>query len=538
LALICAAQSVCYFPRHFHPNSTEMCQYVRTHPFCSYQVYYLDYLNLLFCKLDMPWDDSYIFVVLLYLCVLYFVQCMIVKYFCLPNYMMLMELLPITPYMYSYVYFGLCLFVPAYMGIWLSCTYMTEFAATVELSKAIGDSMRYMTLSITLLSLYRYHVKGVRLWGNTLFIFLGYVYMLYVVNAKYTLYGRQDLPYDDSHLLTTTAWTILLIFVLVLAIQVSVSYHSLRRHVKRKNREDATRFQDLDSDVEVITTNVKRTDLSIVRVWWNTVNAFEHMRERHKILVIAFSPLFFLLANIIPVIDKERPMRGWCKPIACISLLIFPVVFIGLLPDPFTWSTVAVVCFFSSFVVLLSTNSLCEPNSTWLRIYSLLGMTMCSVSMYGLHEETDNIIWQYFSMRLRPSGDIIQLMMYSTGHLFCEMVLVNNLFRRNLPDAAYGATMSTITYTIYMCLPMLALHQCYHSSTFIQITANAKTTATFFVAILFGTMFHISMCGNEYRMSLSIYLAILYASYILFQLASFQELVHPFGSLHKIQAPL
>lgn len=73
-------QNTCYYPRHFDPNASEMCRYVENTPSCSDNVYYIDYLHLLFCTLKLPWNQSYIFVLVIYLAILYSVLHLIVKY--------------------------------------------------------------------------------------------------------------------------------------------------------------------------------------------------------------------------------------------------------------------------------------------------------------------------------------------------------------------------------------------------------------------------------------------------------------------------
>lgn len=47
---------------------------------CTMYVYYLDYLDILFCFLELPWHHCYVFVCVLYLAVLYYILHMIVKY--------------------------------------------------------------------------------------------------------------------------------------------------------------------------------------------------------------------------------------------------------------------------------------------------------------------------------------------------------------------------------------------------------------------------------------------------------------------------
>lgn len=73
-------QSLCYYPIQFHPNTSEMCHFVTNTPMCKKYVYYLDYLEFLFCFLELPWSHSYVFVCALYLALLYYTLYMITKY--------------------------------------------------------------------------------------------------------------------------------------------------------------------------------------------------------------------------------------------------------------------------------------------------------------------------------------------------------------------------------------------------------------------------------------------------------------------------
>lgn len=70
----------CFYPEALQPNSTEMCEFVRNNPSCTYFVYHIDYLKLLFCTLNLGWDSCYVFMVALIFVMLYFVLYMIIKY--------------------------------------------------------------------------------------------------------------------------------------------------------------------------------------------------------------------------------------------------------------------------------------------------------------------------------------------------------------------------------------------------------------------------------------------------------------------------
>ncbi|XP_064536109.1 uncharacterized protein LOC135426757 isoform X3 [Drosophila montana] len=510
----------CFYPEALQPNSSEMCEFVSHNPSCTYFVYYMDYLKLLFCTLNLNWDSCYVFLVALIFVMLYFVLYMIIKYFCLPNYMALMEMLPISSYTYSFVYFGSCLFIPNYLNFWLSCPYNTVNVASLVFTKSVGDILRYFLLGIMMLCINGYHVRSVLWWGNMSFILIGYVYLFIIVRLKYDLFGAFDLAYDNAHLLTPNAWTFLFVFNLVLLLSILLSYHKRRRNLKKPISEESNVSRDISSPASEMEEEVGkaplRNDLNKFQVWWSTVNGYANMKERHKIIVICFTPLYFILANIVPVINKNRPMYGWCKP---------------------AWFGVFMISWIMAFMVYISSHSLREPSHAALCIYSIVGMVVCSVSMHCLIGEINNLAWQYLSMRFHGMSDLICLMFFSSGEMLCATVFLHHLMAHKLNDAAYGAVMSLITHTVYTTLPLLVLHNCYAKNTFIMGTAKSETCFNFFLIIFFGTLFHVSMSANEFRMSLFYYLLTLSSSFILFQMAAYSEWVHPFGALHTIQPP-
>lgn len=200
--------------------------------------------------------------------------------------MMLMELLPISSFAYSYVYFGVVVFLPQYLRIWLTCNNETSYKATLELSRLIGDVMRYFILGVMVLCVHTYRVSPELLWGNMLFIFFGFAYLLYVISVKYNLFWRHDLPYNHSHLLTLNAWSFLLTFVLGNGIVLIISYHSYKKELPPE--EESGELSELPSNIEITGVTAKRYDLSNFKIWWDTVNAFHNMQDRRKIVIIIF----------------------------------------------------------------------------------------------------------------------------------------------------------------------------------------------------------------------------------------------------------
>lgn len=207
--------------------------------------------------------------------------------------MTLMEMLPISPYVYSYVYFGIVVFLPDYLSIWLTCFGVSSYHSTLILSRTMGDIMRFFILGVMILCYRGYRVNGELLWGNFLQIFIGLVYLLHVVRTKYYLFGRRDLPYNDSHTMTLNAWSFLVSFALGLILALLISYHDQKQKPRNQSsheqgEEESDQFVDVPSEMEIVGESTKRTDLSSFQVWWDTVNAFHNMHERYKYMVILF----------------------------------------------------------------------------------------------------------------------------------------------------------------------------------------------------------------------------------------------------------
>ncbi|KAM8712231.1 hypothetical protein ACLKA7_012707 [Drosophila subpalustris] len=532
--------SVCYYPDD-HPNSSVMCRYVIETPSCSYYVYYIDYLKTLFCTFRLPWNSGYVFVVGFILLFLYGLLFMIFKYFCLPSYLTLMEMLPVSPFAFSFFYFGFSIFMPDYVSLFFDCTFSNSYTASLQFSKVIGDALHFFLVGVMALCINGYHVNGVLLWSSMSFIFLGYIYLLWVVNTKYELFGRHDLVNDYTHMHTMNAWTFVFAFFFVMGLSMLISYYLQRQMRKQKSKSSifshsSTLTSEIPSDADISGTNVRIKHMTKTAVWWKTVNGMANLREKNQIVIALLSPFYFIAANMIPVIDMDRPMRGWCKPVAIVSLLVLPFMSLGLSPKPHTLYTLLACSWFFAFVTCISTESLREPSFIWIRIYHIIGIFAYSVSIHTVIGEIDNLIWQFLCMRFSPMPDMIAIVFISTGEILCMSVLLNNLIRRKMLDAAYGAVMSTLAHTIYMALPQLVLQECYTSSIYIMCSSKTATCTVFFMLIFFGTLMHISMSGNEFRMSLFFYLLTLYIAYLLFQLMTYYHQIH-FGVQHTIRPP-
>lgn len=214
--------------------------------------------------------------------------------------MTLMEMLPISSYTYSFVYFGSCLFIPEYLNFWLSCPYKSVDVASLMFTKSVGDILRFFLLGIMMLCIKGYHVRSVLWWGNMSFILIGYVYLFMVVRLKYDLFGAFDLAYDNAHLMTLNAWTFLFVFNLVLLLSILLSYHKRRRQLRKTIGKESSVSKDIPSpasEMDDVGNSPLRDDLNKFQIWWSTVNGYANMKEHNKIIVICFVSRALLLAE-------------------------------------------------------------------------------------------------------------------------------------------------------------------------------------------------------------------------------------------------
>lgn len=208
----------------------------------------------------------------------------------LPNYVTLMELVPISQYTYGYVFFGMYLMIPDYIQFMLNCSYIKNSEGTFTLSKFLGDNLRFFVLGVMMLCINGYHVNGTLWWINMFIIFIGIFYLNFVVGLKYRTVGAPDLLYSNAPLLTFNAYTFIFVLVIVLVLTLLLSYHS---HIKQPRQAvaDAVSVDEelprVFSDTDMNRTPI-RDDLSCYKIWWSTVNGNANMKGRNKILKFLF----------------------------------------------------------------------------------------------------------------------------------------------------------------------------------------------------------------------------------------------------------
>ncbi|XP_030383290.1 mitochondrial sodium/calcium exchanger protein [Scaptodrosophila lebanonensis] len=540
--LIGQYETQCYYSQEFLTNQSEICAFVKRTPSCSFYVYYMDYLKLIFCTLKLEWHTIFFAVAVLFILVEMCITYMIAKYFLLPNFLTLMSTAPISPYAFCFTCSCLLLHLPEYINVVMGCVYSRTYVASLVLARTQGDLMRCFSVGIMLLCVDGYRVNGLTLWGNMMFIIVGHFYLQIVVSKKYELFKRPDLPIEEMYMLNFRAQLFLFVLIVIFVVVLLVSY--LRQRHKRKKPIKASASavslsensiqDDPISDTEVQSVH-ESTELSAWQLWWDTVNGYKRMRDNNKTLAILLTPIYFSCACFVPVMDKERALHGWCKAVVCTAYITFPFLFIPFKPISVQWTMLVLSCWFVSFLILVATKARQCPKHLW--FYSLTGVFMVTITTRFFTDEVDNLIWQIVSMQFHASPSLTNLIFFGIDDTLIVVVVLNHLLKTEMLDAAFGIVMSLATYSVYLAVPELVLHKCYNRDVFIMITPYTETCMVFTPILLVGSLLHISMCGYELRFSLFVYLLVFLISYVIFQWMSHLNWVHEMGTLHRITPP-
>lgn len=200
-------------------------------------------------------------------------------------------MLPISEYTYGYVFTGLYLLLPDYIDFVMNCSKHKTAQGTLTFSKIMGDNLRFFAAGIMMLCNRGYRVNGMLWWANMTIIFMGYIYMTFVVDLKYRALGTPDLLYSDATALTFNAVMFLSLFLLILSLALLLSYHNQSRRASLSTTEAArgnAEVSEVSSNMDMEEQTPIREELSTSRIWWNTVNGYANMKERYKALSILF----------------------------------------------------------------------------------------------------------------------------------------------------------------------------------------------------------------------------------------------------------
>ncbi|SPP82217.1 uncharacterized protein LOC117583971 [Drosophila guanche] len=509
-------------------NASQACELVRTTFTCGLFVHFVNHLQIAFCSFHLPFVSVYALISFLLLLAIFGMSYTLAEYFFMPNFVTLMDIFPLTKFAFSYLFFGISFFVPYYLSIWRSCVDKVEHLSAVQFSRMTGDLMRHFVTGVMVLCIRGYRVDGVNIWSSLVFILLGFGYLIAVTSKQYDVHEN---THQDIYLLKFRVIIFLFVFSMVSVVVFVVSHTNFWRLNPPKDYAPED-YSNLESDAEVLGRYSKRRQLKRCKIWWRTVNGFRNTKGAQSCLGILLIPFYFLAAHLIPVLAVDRPLCGWNKYVNCFSLVIFPFLCMPLGIGPEAWLLLVVICWLSSVLVFMSTHSLRQPDYVW--PYALLGLSLSSLALRYLIQEVENLTWQFVSFRFDVMPDLVALMCFGLGDIFCEVIILWHLIQRKFFDAAFGVVMSMVTYGILLALPLLLWHGCYNSNTHIIVTGPTETCIQFLFLMFGSSLFHVSMSGYEFRMSLFLYLLAVTVVYMTFQWMTYHFWVHSFATLHNV----
>ncbi|XP_022229891.2 uncharacterized protein LOC111079162 [Drosophila obscura] len=512
-------------------NASQVCELARTTFTCGLFVHFVDYLKIAFCAFHLPSVSVYALLSFLLSLAFLGMSYILAEYFFMPNFVTLMDIFPLTNFGFSYLFFGICFFMPYYLSVWRSCVAKAEHLSALQFSRMTGDLMRHFVIGVMVLCIRGQRVDGVTIWSSMVFILLGFGYLITVAGKKYDIYHRHDSINQDMYLIKFRVITFVFVFSMVLVVVFVVSHTNFWRNSPPEDNEPED-FSNLESDAEVLGRYPKRRKLKSCGIWWRTVNGYANMKSSQRCLGILLIPFYFLAAHVIPVLTVKRPLMGWNKYVNCIGLVAFPFLYIPVGIGPVAWLLLVFICWVTSFLVFISTHSLRQPDYVW--PYALLGLIISSLAMRYLIREVENLTWQYVSFQFDVMPDLLALMFFGSGEMFCEVIIVWHLIQRKLLDAACGVVMSMVTYGIFLAFPLLLWHGCYNRISHIIVTGPTETCINFLFLIFGFSLFHVSMSGYEFRMSLFFYLLAVTIIYLIFQWMTYYSWVHSFATLYNI----
>ncbi|XP_017042211.1 mitochondrial sodium/calcium exchanger protein [Drosophila ficusphila] len=504
------SDSRCVLPKDSYRQVNLTCDLATSRTSCGLFAYFINYLELFFCLLPIPTFSIYglisAVILLAYFCVLF----MLTKYFFVPNLVTLIQFAPMTMFGISFLISGPSFFASYYISDWKVCNSPEKVLTPVQFSKIVGDILRYFLIGVMTICTQGYRAEGVTLWSCMSFILVGTGYLFAVTKKSYQV----EKGNTDEHLAKFRVIVFLYIFVIVLLVIFVVSHTTYQRNSeKRKQKENI--FWDMDSGDEILGKYEKQRVFTKKQIWLRTINGRKNMKDLHVIYRIIMMPIYFIASLFIPVITKDRFLVGFRKHVCCICLIVLPFIFLLHGFKAFVWIMMLLVCWLLSILVFISTHPLRRPDNVWL--FALLGLITSSAVMNLFFGGIENITWQYISVHFDVMPDVVALMYFELGGMFCQVIVVRCLQLRKMWDATFGVVMSMVTYSILLAFPLLYFQGCYNPSCKLIITASTETGIHFLFLILSTSLLHISMSGYEFRLSLLFYLLTLTVFYVTIQ---------------------
>ncbi|XP_005190902.2 mitochondrial sodium/calcium exchanger protein isoform X2 [Musca domestica] len=524
----------CYRPQDYNENITDACQFVKTTPSCSGVVSLINYLYIFECILH--WDASLlwglpamtlaVFILLLYAISLY------VNASLLPNSIALAKYLNIPSYDFGCLVLGILFTLPCALCMIFACF---EYNRSDSLLHAMtfGKIFTCWVMGLGLLS-YRggFRFKGRIFLRDMLFLTLGWVY-LYAAVFNEMLNENQEEYLKAEPTIHIHAYISIVIYMLYIICRV----FSLRRYFRKPNIVEevdilSTSIESIESDSypDLLYNEI---DLS-VQPWqqfWNCINPMKALGSHSILSKILLSPFYILLALLIPVVNPERHLAGWCKAISCGSCLIFPLLLFTLDLDSYTMFSLLILGISVTLLIIFLTHSQRIPTNH--ELLSLWGLVMGFMLFNIVDLEICCILWQFLNYFFDMDNDDILILAFPFSYVFVEGIFVVTLMENDYREMALGFVMGSVLFIAYSALPVMLFSVCFGTNHVYSLTDNT-TTAFYFMAIVeCVTIFGFSLSGYELRPSFSVFLGTVAFIFALFMILENEQVIHAYGTMHS-----
>lgn len=168
--------------------------------------------------------------------------------------------------------------MPYYLGHWPICNQETGVLCGLQVSKLLGDMLKFFVVGVLVICVQGHRVDGVTLWASMVFlmIMMGYLREMICVRYKMVGYAVFDTPYQHLYLFRSLVFVFP--FLLVLIMVFVVSHETYQRKINRPLIQAET-FSDVGSDDEILGDYQKIHIFSATFLWWNSVNGFKNMHD-------------------------------------------------------------------------------------------------------------------------------------------------------------------------------------------------------------------------------------------------------------------
>ncbi|XP_073821266.1 uncharacterized protein [Musca autumnalis] len=525
-------QENCYRPQDYSENIKDACEFVKNTSSCNGVVSLINYLYLFECVL--PWDMAYLssltlagMIMFLYAISLY----VNARYFLLPNSIALANYLNIPSYDFGCIVLGLLFTLPYGLHMVFVCF---EYNRTDSLLHAVsfGKIFTCWVIGLCLISYRRgFHFKARIFLRDMFFLTIAWLY-LYAAVYNEMLNENQPNYSKSQPMIHIHAYISMAVYILY----VICRGFSLKNYFRKPKT-----LKDLDilsSSSESIESDsypdllYNPVDLS-VKTWqqfWDCINPIKALSSNAIPIRIIMCPLYIVLALIIPVINNERPLNGWCKPIACISCLAFPLLLVTLDLDSYTLFCFFVLGISALLLVIFLTHSQRIPTNHGL--LSLWGLIIGFAIFNIIDLEICCILWQFLNYFFNMDNDDILILAFPFSYVFVGIFIVT-LMENDYREMALGFVMGTVLFIAYSALPVMLFSVCFGTDHVYSLTDNTTTAFYFMVIVECVTIFGFSLNGYELRPSFTIFFGMAAFIFALYMILENEQVIHAYGTMHS-----